>query len=135
MRFVRLAVLACAAALVGCMPSHRLHEHGHVQEWDSGQAREVLRASLQYAGARDIHVGCGSFSFAQSSPGPFVDACERIEVPYDDIEWIEMGVTQVEYRVVVHQRSRGGAAVADLAFASRRTARNCADALATLSHP
>lgn len=134
MRGLWVVLLACAALLPGCMPSRSLHERPHLQHWDPEQSREVLCASLEYAGMRDIHVGCQSFSFVEPLSGPIVDTCERIEVEYADIEWVEMTVTELDYRVLVHQCSRGGAYVAELPFATRRTARHCADALATLAH-
>ncbi len=134
MRALWVLLLACAAALPGCMPSRTLHERPHLQHWDPAQAREVLVASLEYAGMRDIHVGCRSFSFVEPLDGPFIDNCERIEVEYADIEWVEMTVTELDYRVCVHQCSKGGAYAAELPFATRRSARHCADALATLAH-
>lgn len=134
MRALWVAVLACAAALPGCMSSRTLHERPHLQDWDGAQAREVLRVTLQYAGMRDIRVGCSSFSYVEPLDGPFVDTCERIEIRFDDIEWVEMTVTELDYRVVIHQSSKGGGSVAELPFATRRTARHCADALATLAH-
>lgn len=134
MRALWVLPLACAALLSGCMPSRSLHERPHLQDWEPAQAREVLRVSLQYAGMRDIQVGCHGFSFVEPLDGPFVDTCERIEVAFDDIERVEMTVTELDYRVVVHQCSKGGGASAELPFATRRTARHCADALATLSH-
>lgn len=134
MRSVRLGLLACAIALAGCSPSVHLHEAPHIKCWDTGQAQAVLRASLEYAGMRQIEVDDHAFSFVEPLPGPVVDTCERVDVEYCDVDWVELRVSQLDYLVVVHQRSRGGAAAAELPFATHRTARNCADALATLSH-
>lgn len=133
MRALQVLLLACAVALTGCMPARSLHERPHVQDWSPCQAREVLRVSLQYAGMRDIRVGGHGFSYVEPLNGPILDTCERIEIAYDDIEWVEMTVTEVDYRVVVHQSSKGGGWSAELPFATRRTARHCADALATLA--
>ncbi len=129
-----VGLLACAVALAGCSPSVHLHEAPHIRCWDTCQAQAVLRASLEYAGMKHIEVGQHAFSYVEPLPGPVVDTTQRVDVDFNDVDWVELRVTQLDYLVVVHQLSRGGAAAAELPFATHRTARNCADALATLSH-